>query len=62
MLWYSFATHSLDDDYDLRMIQELLRHGDAKTTMISRHTIDRGRKGGYSPIDLLWAWLGASRC
>jgi site-specific recombinase XerD len=62
MLRYSFATHSLNDDYDLRMIQELFRHWNAKTTMISRHTIDRGGKGVYSPIDRLWAWLATSRC
>jgi site-specific recombinase XerC len=62
MLWYFFATHSLKDDYDLRMIQELLRHWNAKTTMISRHTIDHGGKGVYSPIDRLWAWLATSRC
>jgi len=53
MLWYSFATHSLNDDYDLRMIQELFRHRNAKTTMISRHTTDRGGKGVYSPMDRL---------
>jgi site-specific recombinase XerD len=62
MLRYSFATHSLNDDYDLRMIQELVRHRNAKTTMISRHTIDRGGKGVYSPIDRLWAWLATPRC
>ena len=61
MLRYLFATHSLKGDYDLHMIQELLRHRDA-TTMISRHTISRGGKGVYSPIDRLWAWLAASRC
>ena len=55
MLWYLFATHSLKGDYDLHMIQELLRHRDATTTMISRHTISRGGKGVYSPIDRLWA-------
>jgi len=59
MVWYFFATHSLKDDYDLRMIQELLRHRDATTTMISRHTIGRGGKRVYSPIDRLWAWLAS---